>query len=75
LKSFFDDSMLTSLIDQVPAGNRERKILAQDVQIAGNEVPARRGANLLSRFGAAQGLTNPTTTRLGKPSKNPLEQA
>jgi hypothetical protein len=36
--------MLTSPIDKALVGNRELKIPAQDVQIAGNEILARRGA-------------------------------
>jgi hypothetical protein len=36
--------MLTSLIDRAPVGNRELKIPAQDVRIANDEIPARRGA-------------------------------
>ncbi len=42
IEGFFDDPMLTSLIDQALAGNRELKFPAQDVQIAGDEIPARR---------------------------------
>ena len=38
--------MLTSLIDQALAGNRELKILNEDVQIASNEILARSGAYL-----------------------------
>ena len=54
IEEFFDDPMLTSLIDQALVGNRELKILAQDVQIAGNEIPARRGAYLpFVTFGAS----------------------
>ena len=48
--------MLTSLIDQALVGNRELKILAQDVQIAGNEILARRGAYLpFVTFGGGRG--------------------
>jgi outer membrane protein TolC len=48
--------MRTSLIDQALASNREVKILAQDVQIAANEILARRGAYLpFVTFGAARG--------------------
>ena len=52
--------MLTSLIDQALVGNRELKILAQDVQIAGNEILARRGAYLpFVTFGGGAGLNKP----------------
>jgi hypothetical protein len=48
--------MRTSLIDQALAGNPELKILAQDVRIAGNEIPARRGNTFSSsRSGTARG--------------------
>ncbi len=57
IEAFFDDPMLTSLIDQALVGNRELKILAQDVQIAGNDILARaRGVPSLRPFsGAARG--------------------
>ena len=58
IEEFFDDPMLTSLIDRALAGNRELKIPAQDLQIAGDEIPARRGAYLpfvtIGRRGAQQ---------------------
>jgi outer membrane protein, multidrug efflux system len=58
-EEFFDDPMLTSLIDQALAGNRELKILAQDVQIAGDEIPARRGTYLLFvSIGCGEWLNN-----------------
>ena len=38
--------MLTSLIDQALAGNQELKILAEEIQIASNEILARQGAYL-----------------------------
>jgi outer membrane protein, multidrug efflux system len=41
IEEFFDDPMLTSLIDQALVGNRELKILGQDVRIGGDEIPAR----------------------------------
>jgi hypothetical protein len=44
IEEFFDDPMLTHLIDRAHACNRELKIVARDVQIAGDEIPARRGA-------------------------------
>ena len=60
IEEFFDDPMLTSLIDQALVGNREEKILAQDVQIAGNEILARRGMYLpFVTFGGGAGLNKP----------------
>ena len=48
--------MLTSSIDQALVGNREVKIRAQDVQIAGNENLARRGAYIpFVTFGGGRG--------------------
>ena len=46
LHLFFDDPMLTSLIDQAMVDNQELKMLAQDIRIANNEVLARSGAFL-----------------------------
>lgn len=46
IDEFFNDPMLLCLIDQAMAGNRELKILNEEIQIAGNEVMARRGAYL-----------------------------
>lgn len=43
---FFDDPVLTSLIDQALVGNQQLKILAEDIQIANNEILARKGAYL-----------------------------
>lgn len=43
---FFNDPALTALIDQAIAGNQELKILAQDVEIANNEILLRQGAYL-----------------------------
>ena len=43
---FFDDPTLTSLINQGLAGNQNLKILAQNIEIANNEVLRRRGAYL-----------------------------
>ena len=53
--------MLTSLIDQALVGNRELKILNEEVQIASNEILARRGAYLpFVTFGASAGLDKPS---------------
>ena len=46
IEEFFNDQTLVSLIDQALVGNQELKILAQDIQIASNEVLSRRGAYL-----------------------------
>ena len=65
---FFNDPVLTDLIDQGLAGNQELKILAQEVQIANNAVLARSGAFL--PFITAGG-----TARLDKYSLNTLQGA
>ena len=41
---FFNDPVLANLIDQAMSGNQQLKILAEDIQIANNEVLARKGA-------------------------------
>ena len=46
IEEFYHDPMLTCLIHQALAGNRELKILDQEIQIASNEVLARQGAYL-----------------------------
>jgi NodT family efflux transporter outer membrane factor (OMF) lipoprotein len=46
VEEFFNDPVLTNLIHQALAGNQQLKILNQDIQIASNEVLARRGAYL-----------------------------
>ena len=57
VEEFYSDSFLTRLIHQGVAGNRELKILEQEVQIANNEVLARRGAYLpLVTVGAGSGV-------------------
>lgn len=43
---FFNDPFLIGLIDQALVGNQQLKILAEDIQIANNEVLRRRGAYL-----------------------------
>ena len=43
---FYNDPILVSLIAQSLAGNRELKILAEEAQVARNEILARRGAYL-----------------------------
>ena len=57
IEEFYNDRMLTCLIDQALVDNRELKILNEDVQIAGNEVLARSGAYLpFISVGAGAGL-------------------
>ncbi len=57
VRDFFNDPKLLDLIDQAVTGNLEQKMLAQDAQIAANEVLARRGAYLpLISGGAGAGL-------------------
>ena len=57
VEQFYTDPFLTRLIQQGVAGNRELKILEQEVQIASNEVLARRGAYLpLVTVGAGAGV-------------------
>ena len=57
LKEFFDDPLLTGLVDQSLTGNQDLKILEQDIQIASNEVLARRGAYLpFVNIGGGAGL-------------------
>ncbi len=46
IEEFYTDPLLTCLIRQALVGNRELKVLNEDVQIAGTEVLARSGAYL-----------------------------
>ncbi len=46
IEEFYNDRMLTCLIEKALVDNRELKVLNEDVQIAGNEVLARSGAYL-----------------------------
>lgn len=71
IEEFFNDPTLTRLIDQALAGNRELRILEEEVQIAQNEILARRGAYLpFVTFGAATGLDRPSLfTPLGAAEK------
>lgn len=60
LHQFFNDPLLTGLIDQAMFDNQELKILAQDIRIANNEVLARSGAYLpFLSFGAGAGIDKP----------------
>ena len=58
---FFNDPKLLSLIDQGLVGNQNLRILAQNIQIANNEVLARRGAYLpFVGYGAGASLEKPS---------------
>ena len=46
IEEFYNDRMLTYLIEKALVENRELKVLNEEVQIAGNEVLARSGAYL-----------------------------
>lgn len=46
VEDFFKDPVLTGLIQEALAHNQELKILAEEVQVASNEVLARKGAYL-----------------------------
>ncbi|WP_165243934.1 TolC family protein [Paludisphaera soli] len=48
VEEFFDDPMLVELMRQAIAGNQELRILSENVQIASNEIIARKGAYLPS---------------------------
>ena len=57
IEEFYNDPMLTCLIDKALFDNRELKVLNEDVQIASNEVLARSGAYLpFISVGAGAGL-------------------
>lgn len=58
---FFNDPILTGLIDQAMVGNRELRILDEEVQIARNEILARQGAYLpFLNFGANASALRPS---------------
>jgi NodT family efflux transporter outer membrane factor (OMF) lipoprotein len=58
---FFDDPYLVGLIEQALAGNQELRILNEEIQIASNEVRARRGEYLpFLSFGTRAGLEKPS---------------
>ncbi len=57
IEEFYQDPKLTCLIDLAVAGNRELKVLNEEVQIASNEILARSGAYLpFVTLGAGAGL-------------------
>ncbi len=56
-RAFFEDPYLLGLIDQALVGNQELKILAEEIQIAGNETYARSGEyRPIVTLGASAGL-------------------
>jgi multidrug efflux system outer membrane protein len=58
---FFNDPTLTFLIEQALAGNRELRILDEEVQVARSEVLGRQGAYLpFVTFGTTTGLEKPS---------------
>lgn len=60
-EEFFTDPKLTCLIDQALASNQELKILNEEIQIARNEILARRGAYLpFVGIGGSMGLDKPS---------------
>ncbi len=61
IEEFYHDPTLTGLIDLAVAGNRELKVMNEEVQIAGNEVLARSGQYLpFISLGAVAGLDRNT---------------
>jgi outer membrane protein, multidrug efflux system len=57
IEEFYNDRMLTCLIEKALVDNRELKALNEEVQVAGNEVLARSGAYLpFVSVGAVAGL-------------------
>lgn len=59
---FFQDPFLTGLVEQAFVGNQELKILAEEIQIANNEILRRRGAYLpFLTFGSKASLDKLST--------------
>lgn len=57
INEFFKDPKLTSLVDQALVGNQQLRILAEDIQIANNEILRRKGAYLpFLSFGSGAAL-------------------
>lgn len=57
IEEFYNDRMLTCLIEKALADNRELKVMNEEVQIASNEILARSGAYLpFVSVGAGAGL-------------------
>ncbi|QDV21828.1 efflux transporter outer membrane subunit [Aureliella helgolandensis] len=58
---FFNDPILTGLINQALVGNQELRILAEEIQIASNEVQSRQGEYLpFVTLGAGAGVEKPS---------------
>jgi NodT family efflux transporter outer membrane factor (OMF) lipoprotein len=76
IDEFFGDPLLSRVIDQALAGNRELRALDEEVQIAQNDIRARRGAYLpFIGFGASGGFDKPSEfTPLGQAERQ-LEYA
>ncbi|MCA9119808.1 MAG: efflux transporter outer membrane subunit [Planctomycetales bacterium] len=64
---YFNDPVLTGLIEQALVGNQELNILAEEIRIACNEVQARQGEYLpFATIGAGAGVDKPGVfTRAG----------
>ncbi|MBX9656063.1 TolC family protein [bacterium] len=61
VEDFYNDPVLSNLIQQALVGNQELRILAQNVEIANNEILARKGAYLpFVNFGGGAGLLRPS---------------
>lgn len=61
IEEFYNDPVLTGLIHEALAGNRELRILNEEVQIARNDILARQGAYLpFLTVGASGGLDKPS---------------
>ncbi len=61
IDEFFNDPILTCLVEEGLAGNQQLKILAEDIQIAYNDVVRRRGAYLpFIGLGARASLEKPS---------------
>ena len=61
IDEFYNDPMLTGLIQQAMVSNRELRMLDQEVEIARNEILARQGAYLpFVTIGANAGLAKPS---------------
>lgn len=85
IDDFFNDSNLKQLIEQALAGNQELKILGENIQIANNEVQAKRGSYLPffnigggasldvpSNFTQNGAISNQLQIIPGQPFPNPL---
>ena len=71
-KEFFKDPFLVSLIDSAVAKNQEVNIMAQEIEIARNEIRAKKGEYLpfVNLTGGASGEKTPRYTRNGSTEAN-----